>query len=82
MRLTKTAAGVRVFSMLPWEKEELAALAVQGREWVPFSSMGTGKQQRLLGKIHSQLHTIALDAGVEIVDRQVVVLGPVERRTR
>ncbi|EFH90757.1 hypothetical protein Krac_12391 [Ktedonobacter racemifer DSM 44963] len=80
MRLTKTAAGVKVFSMLPWEREELAALAVQGREWVPFSS--TGKQQRVLGQIHSQSREIALEKGVEIYDRQVVVLGPVERSTR
>jgi hypothetical protein len=80
MRLTKTAAGVKVFSMIEWEEEELAALAAQGREWVPLVS--TGKQQRVLGKIHSGSHTIQLDAGVEIVDRQVVVLGPVERSTR
>ena len=77
MRLRKKAAGVTVFSMMPWEKEELAALAAQGREWVPFSSMG--KQQHILGKIHSRSCAIALDAGVEIVDRQVVVLGPVVR---
>ncbi|EFH82571.1 hypothetical protein [Ktedonobacter racemifer] len=82
MRLRKTAAGVTVFSIMAWEREELAALGAQGREWVPFSSMGTGKQMRFLGKIHSQSREIQLEPGVEIEDRQVVVLGPVERRTR
>ncbi|GHO63901.1 hypothetical protein KSC_027930 [Ktedonobacter sp. SOSP1-52] len=74
-----------VHSILPWEEEQLAALAAQGKErgeaiWVPLLSMG--KQMRVLGKIHSQSRMIQLGPGVEIVDRQVVVLGPMESTRR
>lgn len=31
MRLKKTAEGVEVFSMMPWEEEHLVVLAAQGR---------------------------------------------------
>ncbi|GHO58683.1 transcriptional regulator [Ktedonobacter robiniae] len=76
MRLKKTNESVILFSMIMWEEEELTALARQGCEWVRFSSMG--KQQRILGKIHTKSLEIQLEQGIEIQDRQMVVLGPVE----
>ncbi|GHO64201.1 hypothetical protein KSC_030930 [Ktedonobacter sp. SOSP1-52] len=76
MRLKKTQAGVSVQSALPWEAEHLLSLAAQGREWVPLSSIG--EQGQVLGEINSQTYEIRLRKGVEVVDRQVVVLSPPE----
>lgn len=78
MRLRKTEEGVRVQSTLPWEVEHLASLAKQGSEWVPLSSIG--EQGQVLGEINSRTYAIRLRAGVQIVDRQVVVLSPPEAR--
>jgi hypothetical protein len=78
MRLRKTEEGVRVQSTLPWEVEHLASLAAQGSEWVSLSSIGA--QEQVLGEINSRTYAIRLREGVEIVDRQVVVLSPPESR--
>ncbi|GHO70437.1 hypothetical protein KSC_093290 [Ktedonobacter sp. SOSP1-52] len=76
MRLRKMHAGVMVQSILPWEEEHLASLAAQGSAWVPLSSIGA--QGQVLGEINSRTYAIRLRPGVEIVDRQVVVLSPPE----
>ncbi|WP_040442340.1 hypothetical protein [Ktedonobacter racemifer] len=80
MRLTKTEEGVMVHSILPWEEEHLSSLAAQESEWVPLSSIG--EQGQVLGEINSRTYAIRLHPGVEIVDRQVVVLSPPESRRR
>jgi hypothetical protein len=80
MRLKKTAEGVEVASMMPWEEEHLAELVAHGREWVSLSSIG--EQVRVLGEINSRTYDIRLRPGVGIVDRQVVVLSPPESSRR
>ncbi|WP_244422576.1 transcriptional regulator [Ktedonobacter racemifer] len=58
--------------------EHLASLAKQGSEWVSLSSIGA--QGQVLGEINSRTYAIRLRPGVQIVDRQVVVLSPPESR--
>lgn len=74
MRLIKRQERVVVRFSLPWEIEYLVSLAEQGREWVLLSSIGDDAQ--VLGMINSQSYEIQLYPGVEIVDRQVVILSP------
>ncbi|GHO61482.1 hypothetical protein KSC_003740 [Ktedonobacter sp. SOSP1-52] len=70
----KRQEGVTVHISLPWEIEYLASLSEQGREWAPLSS--TGDNAQVVGMINSRSYEIQLHPGVEIVDRQVVVLSP------
>lgn len=79
MRLRKTQERVTVHSTLPWEVEHLSSLAGQGSEW-SLSSMG--EQEQVLGEINSRTYAIRLRPGMEIVDRQVVVLSPMESTSR
>lgn len=80
MRLIKRQERVMVHFSLPWEIEHLASLAEQGREWVPLSRVGDDAQ--VVGRINSRSFEVQLHPGVEVIDRQVVVLAPPEASRR
>lgn len=70
MRLMRTEGSIKVIFTLPWE---VAYLADQGDQWVPLYTVGDMKQ---IGTIHAQTYEVQLTLDTQLVDRQVVVLGP------
>ena len=79
MRLIHKGTEIIPLFTLAWEVAYLAHLAEQGIEWVPLARIGDVCP---VGDIHTQTHVIRLQEGFPLVDRQVVVLGPVQPTKR